>query len=115
MGEPRGQVEAALLLAQVALATGNPIARDLMVACQSVGLREAETQQHLALTYAWLAHVEGRFDEAAYAVAAAREAFGNPKRTGDHARHLLARLAQLEWPEPTQKAIHNWQRELGVL
>jgi hypothetical protein len=60
MGEPRGHVEASLVLAQVALAANKPVAADLIHACESVGLAEAETRQHLLLSKSWLAYSEGR-------------------------------------------------------
>lgn len=113
LADPWGQVEAALLLAQNALASGNPIARDLVEACRGVGLREAEPQQHLALTRAWLAHAEGRFDDAIPAIEAARSAFGTAKRTGDHTPFLVSRLAGFDWPEPVRTLIDDWWRELG--
>lgn len=112
--DPWGQVEAALLLAQTALASGNPIARDLVHACGGVGLGEAEPKQHLALTQAWLAHVEGRFDDAIPAIEAARAAYRNSKRTGDHTPFLVSRLAGFDWPEPMRTLIDDWWRELGA-
>ena len=112
--DPWGEVEAALLLAQIALASGNPIARDLVRACSQVGLRESEPIQHLALTQAWLAHVEGRYDDAIPAIKAARAAYRNPKRTGDHTPFLVARLAGFDWPEPMRTLIDDWWRELGA-
>ena len=114
MGEPRGQVEASLLLAQVALATKNPVAAELIRACEAIGLVEAETRQHSSLTKAWLLHVEGQFEEAAAELRTARLAFGDPRRTGDHTRHLLSRLSDLDWPPSTRKLIDDWRAELGV-
>lgn len=114
MGDPWGQVESALLLAQIAIAGGNPVAKDLVMACSAVGLREAEPQQHLALTRAWLANVEGRHGDAEQALEAARRAFGTSKRTGDHTPALLARLAKLEWPAKARATVAAWRRELGA-
>lgn len=113
IADPWGQVEAALLLAQTALASGNPIARDLVEACRGVGLQEAEPQQHLALTRAWLAHSEGRYEDAVPAIEAARQAYGTAKRTGDHTPFLVSRLAGFDWPEPMRTLIDDWWRELG--
>ena len=113
IADPWGQVEAALLLAQCALASGNPIAKDLVTACSKVPLSEAEPKQHLALTQAWLAHVERRPDDAARAIADARRLYGDSSRTGDHTPHLVSRLAALDWSEPARSAIDDWWRELG--
>jgi serine/threonine protein kinase/tetratricopeptide (TPR) repeat protein len=114
MSEPRGQVEASLLLAQVALATSNPVSGELIRACDAIGLIEAETCQHLALSKAWLAHTEGKVDEAMTELQTARLSFGDPRRTGDHARQLLARLSELTWPKPGRKLIDDWRADLGV-
>ncbi len=114
MGEPRGQVEASLLLAQVALATKNPVAGELVRACEGIGLVEAETRQHLALTKSWLLYVEDKVDEAATEINAAREVFGDARRTGDHTRQLLARLADFTWPKNAKKVLDDWRGELGM-
>jgi eukaryotic-like serine/threonine-protein kinase len=113
MGEPRGQVEASLLLAQVALATNNPVSGELIRACEAIGLVEAETRQHLALSKTWLLHVESKFDEASAELQLARVAFGDTQRTGDHARQLLARLSDLTWPKGPRSLIDTWRAELG--
>jgi hypothetical protein len=114
MSEPRGQVEASLLLAQVALATSNPVSGELIRACDAIGLVEAETCQHLALSKAWLAHTEGNIDDATRELQTARLAFGDSRRTGDHARQLLARLADLTWPRQGRKLLEDWRGDLGV-
>jgi serine/threonine protein kinase/tetratricopeptide (TPR) repeat protein len=114
MSEPRGQVEASLLLAEVALATNNPVAGELIRACEAIGLVEAETRQHLSLSKAWLLHVENKPDEATEELKLARLAFGDPKRTGDHSRQLLAKLSELTWPAAPRKLIDDWRAELGV-
>jgi len=113
MGEPRGHVEASLVLAQVALAANKPVAADLIRACESVGLAEAETRQHLLLSKSWLAFAEGRREEAAADLAAARRCFSDPGCSGDHTRQLLARLAELRWPKLERKMIDDWRTELG--
>jgi tetratricopeptide (TPR) repeat protein len=114
MGEPRGQVEASLLLAQVALATHNAVAGELIRACEAIGLLETETRQHLALSKAWHLHVDNKLDEARAELEAARLAFGDSRRTGDHTRQLLARLSDLNWPPATRPLIDEWRSELGV-
>jgi hypothetical protein len=114
MSEPRGQVEASLLLAQVALATGNPVSGELIRACDAIGLVEAETCQHLSLSKSWLAHTEGKLEDATQELQTARLAFGDPRRTGDHARQLLARLSDLAWPKTGRKVLDDWRSDLGV-
>jgi hypothetical protein len=101
-------------LAQVALATKNPVAGELIRACEAIGLVEAEARQHLSLSKAWLLHVESQLEEATSELQAARLAFGDPRRTGDHTRHLLARLSELDWQKSTRKLIDDWRAELGV-
>jgi tetratricopeptide (TPR) repeat protein len=114
MGEPRGQVECSLLLAQVAIATGKPVAAELIQACEAIGLAEAEIRQHLALSKAWLRHTEGKINEAMSELTAARLAFGDPRRSGDHAQHLLGRLAKLTWPKEGRKLVDDWLGDLGM-
>jgi tetratricopeptide (TPR) repeat protein len=113
MGEPRGHVEASLVLAQVALAANKPVAADLIRACESVGLAEAETRQHLLLSKSWLAHAEGRRDEAQVNLEAARQCFRDPRCSGDHTRQLLARLSEFGWAKDGRKIIDDWRTELG--
>jgi tetratricopeptide (TPR) repeat protein len=113
MGEPRGHVEASLVLAQVALAANKPVAADLIRACESVGLAEAETRQHLLLSKSWLAHTEGRREEAQQNLEAARQCFRDPRSSGDHTRQLLARLSEFGWPKDGRKIIDDWRTELG--
>jgi tetratricopeptide (TPR) repeat protein len=113
MGEPRGHVEASLVLAQVALAAGKPVAADLIRACESVGLAEAETRQHLLLSKSWLAFREGRREEATTDLEAARLCFRDPRCSGDHTRQLLARLSELRWPKNGRKIIDDWRTDLG--
>jgi tetratricopeptide (TPR) repeat protein len=113
MGEPRGHVEASLVLAQVALAANKPVAADLIRACESVGLAEAETRQHLLLSKSWLAYSEGRRDEATSDLEAARLCFRDPRCSGDHTRQLLARLSDLRWPKTARKILDDWRNDLG--
>ena len=114
MGEPRGQVEASMLLAQVALATRNPVAGELIRACDAIGLVEAETRQHLALSKSWLCHSAGLFEEAEAELEIARLSFGEPSRTGDHTRQLLARLAELPWSVEARARMLEWRAEIGA-
>ncbi|MET0591424.1 MAG: hypothetical protein ABW133_01910, partial [Polyangiaceae bacterium] len=114
MGEPRGHVEASLVLAQVALAANKPVAADLIRACESVGLAEAETRQHLLLSKSWLAYTEGRREDAQSDLEAARQCFRDTRSSGDHTRQLLARLAELGWPKYERKLIEDWRTELGA-
>jgi tetratricopeptide (TPR) repeat protein len=113
MGEPRGQVEASLLLAQVALATGNPAASELIRACEAIGLLEAETRQHLALSQSWLFYTQGQYEAATNALIIARAVFGDLARTGDHARQLLGRLAEFAWPKEGRHLLDEWLAGLG--
>jgi tetratricopeptide (TPR) repeat protein len=113
MGEPRGQVEASLLLAQVALATGNPAASELIRACEAIGLLEAETRQHLALSQSWLFYTQGQYEAATNALIIARAVFGDLARTGDHARQLLGRLAEFAWPKEGRHLLDDWLAGLG--
>jgi hypothetical protein len=113
MGEPRGHVEASLVLAQVALAANKPVAADLIRACESVGLAEAETRQHLLLSKSWLAFSEGRREDATNHLDEARQCFRDPRCSGDHTRQLLARLSDLRWPKMGRKIIDDWRTELG--
>jgi hypothetical protein len=112
VGDPWGNCESALLLGQIALASGKPIGRDLILACQAVGVAAAEPRQHLALSLAWLAHEEEREDDAEGHINAARNAYRNPKLTGDHTQYLLARLARLTWSPAAASAIRGWRAEL---
>ena len=113
MGEPRGHVEASLVLAQVALAANKPVAAELIRACESVGLAEAETRQHLLLSKCWLAYTEGRREDAQNALEEARQCFRDPRCSGDHTRQLLARLSELRWPKIGRKLIDDWRSDLG--
>ena len=73
LSDPWGEVETRLLLAQIALDRGDADdARDHLIACEAVALIEAEPKQHRHLTLAWLAYHEGRFNDAARELDAAR-------------------------------------------
>ena len=116
LADPWGIVEAKLLFAQIALARGDgsgaATARTLVAEAASYDLDEAEPRQHRHLTAAWLANVEARWDDALHELEAARAAFGDTRRTADHAPHLLARFARMAWLEPVAHCIEAW---LGTL
>ena len=60
--DPWGELEARLLLAQVALARGRPRrARSSSRTASAIVLDEAEPRQHRHLTLAWLAQRQGRW------------------------------------------------------
>lgn len=114
LADPWGLVETKLLVAQIALAQGDAeSARTELIACEAIALVEAEPKQHRHLTRAWLAYHEGRFLDAARELDAARSAFKDPTRTGDHTTHLLARFASMGWPKPAGPRIEAWQSTLS--
>jgi hypothetical protein len=121
--DPWGELESRLLLAQVGLARGDSRAESLVAACDRVVLDEAEPRQHRHLTRAWLAQQQGRWNDAAAEIDAARAAFvvASPSpegggvraaearsRTGDHTPHLLMRLSRLDWVGPAQATLEAW-------
>jgi hypothetical protein len=109
LADPWGQVETKLLLAQIALSRGDDeSARTELIACEAVALVEAEPKQHRHLTRAWLAYHEGRFQDSARELDAARSAFKDPSRTGDHTTQLLERFRAMSWPKPAGPRIEAW-------
>jgi eukaryotic-like serine/threonine-protein kinase len=113
LADPWGEVETRLLLAQVALDRGDAAAaREHLIACEAFALVEAEPKQHRHLTLAWLAYHEGRFLDAARELDAARAAFKDAARTGDHTPQLLERFARMRWPKPASQRIAGWRRAL---
>jgi serine/threonine protein kinase len=113
LADPWGEVETRVLAAQVALDRGDAdAARDHLIASEAVALAEAEPKQHRHLTLAWLAYHEGRFQDAAREIDAARAAFKDPARTGDHTPQLLLRFAQMGWPKPASTRISSWRRAI---
>ncbi|MBK6513918.1 MAG: protein kinase [Polyangiaceae bacterium] len=114
LADPWGVVEVGLLKAQVALARGDAeTAREHLIACEAVALVESEPKQHRHLTKAWLAYHEGRFHEAAKELDAARAAFKDPIRTGDHTPMLLERFAAMGWPKPAGQRLDTWRTILS--
>ncbi len=110
--DPWGDLEARLLLTQVALARGEPSAKDLMAACDNIVLDEAEPRQHRHLTRAWLHQKNERWEDAERELDAARAAFGERTRTGDHTPQLLSRFGQMTWDEPCERRINAWLEAL---
>jgi hypothetical protein len=110
--DPWGDLEAKLLVAQVALARRDPQARELVEACDAIVLDEAEPRQHRHLTRAWLAWVDERWEDAGRELDAARVAFGERTRTGDHTPQLLARFAKLEWETDVASKLEAWMEAL---
>lgn len=108
-----GDVETLLLLAQVSLAEGAIDASDRVAACDAVDVDEAEPRQHRHLTRAWLAHSEGRWEDAAREIDGARTAFGERERTADHTPQLVQRLLTLEWPSEIRFRLEDWAATLA--
>ena len=106
--DPWGDLEARLLLAQVALARGDHDAKELVQECERIVLDEAEPRQHRHLTLAWLAHHDGRWQDAANEIDRARAAFGDKARCGDHTPQLLKRFATMAWDGPAAGKIEPW-------
>ncbi|MBK8251476.1 MAG: protein kinase [Polyangiaceae bacterium] len=113
LADPWGQVETKLIVAQIALDRGDAEgARAELIACEAVALVEAEPKQHRHLTMAWLAYHEGRFHDAARELDAARAAFKEAGRTGDHTPQLLERFARMGWPKPASQRIATWRKAI---
>jgi serine/threonine protein kinase/energy-coupling factor transporter ATP-binding protein EcfA2 len=113
MGDPWGELEAALLHCQVALCRHDvETAAQLLEGCARLQVEEAEPRQHYLMTQAWL-HVEsGDLDKAFDMIEDASDVFGNRLRAGDHTPHLLARLARFPWPLHAQSRIEAWRAVL---
>ena len=108
-----GRVEGGVLLAQVALAEGNaPRARAHLATAEAIEIDESEPLQHRYLTAAWLALDEKRVADAVIAIAAARDAFPDTRRTGDHTPMLIARLLELGKLTDAGEPLVDWQRYL---
>jgi hypothetical protein len=108
--DPWGDLEARLLLAQVALAEDSPDAERLIRDCEKIVLDEAEPRQHRHLTLAWLAHTRDRMADAALELDRARAAFGDKTRCGDHTPQLLQRFARMRWDSVVGEKIAAWLR-----
>ncbi len=115
LADPWGLVETRLLMAQTALSRRDPeAAREELIACEAVALVESEPMQHRHLTLAWLAHLEGRGADAARELDAARSAFKDGARTGDHTPALLERFAAMHWPKPSGPRIAAWRKAIAA-
>jgi tetratricopeptide (TPR) repeat protein len=109
LADPWGQVEIKVISAQIALECGRiEIARAELGECDRMPLHEAEPKQHLALTRAWLAYYDGRFQDAAHEILRAREAFQDRTGAGDHTPELLRKFARMGWPAPAGAHIEAW-------
>lgn len=116
LADPWGEVETRLVQAQIALDRGfADEAREHLIACEAFALVEAEPTQHRHLTVAWLAYHEGRFHDAARELDAARSAYKDPARTGDHTPQLLDRFHRMGWPKPASARIASWRRAIGAV
>jgi tetratricopeptide (TPR) repeat protein len=111
--DPWGQVESSSVLAQVALAEGDlASATDYVSVAQSVVLDDAEPTQHRELTAAWLHLAAGRIDDALTSLVAARAAFSDPRRAGDHTPQLVARLLDLARGTTAEPMLAEWRATL---
>ena len=112
--DPWGQSEARLLLAQVALASGDKAtARAHLRTVLQGKVADAELSQHRALTEAWVALEIGDGPLAVAAVERARKVFPDPRRTGDHTPQLVTRLLALASGTPAHGLLVAWQALLG--
>lgn len=109
LADPWGQAEIKIISAQIALECGRlEMARTELTECGRLPLHEAEPRQHLALTKAWLAYYEGRFQDAAQEIFLARGAFQDRLGAGDHTPELLRKFARMNWPGAAGEYIHAW-------
>ena len=109
-----GRVEGSVLLAQIALAEGATArAREHLEVARAIEIDESEPIQHRYLTEAWLALVEGDADSASRAIFAARGAFPDGRRTGDHTPMLITRLAGISHDPKVSTALADWERYLA--
>jgi hypothetical protein len=106
--DPWGELEASLLLAQVALARDTGDEAERVAFCERIVLDEAEPRQHRHLTLAWLAQKEQRWADAAAEIDRARAAFGDRVRCGDHTPQLLLRFSRMLWLGPALPKIDGW-------
>jgi hypothetical protein len=111
--DPWGKVEATSLLARVCLVQNDTKEAAVWVReATAVKLDDAEPTQHRELTVAWLHLAERRYAEAVTAVARARRAFSDPRRTGDHTPQVVARLLSLARGTPAENPLLVWHSAL---
>ena len=114
LADPWGQVEIKVISAQIALECGRlELARAELAECERIPLLEAEPKQHLALTRAWLAYYDGKFQDAAQEIFRAREAFQDRSGAGDHTPELLRKFARMAWPAPAGLLVDAWLEAHG--
>jgi serine/threonine protein kinase/tetratricopeptide (TPR) repeat protein len=104
-----GKVEACAVLAQVAIVQNKPgdAAKWLLIA-SAAPLDDAEPLQHRELTAAWLHLSEKRHVEAVTALARARRAFTDARRTGDHTPQILVKMAEQARSTPVEAPLQIW-------
>ena len=104
-----GRVESLVLKAQIALADGKVVDGERYLRdAFAVTLDEAEPIQHRYITAAWLALAVGSPAEASAALAAARAAYPDKRRSGDHTIPLLRRLARVARGTEAEAAVMTW-------
>ena len=114
MGDPWGLLESRLLICQTLLARHRfEDARALLDECGRIEVEEAEPRQHYLLTRAWLEIVSGYPEQGFQALEAASQVFESRAHSGDHAPHLLARLARFPWPAQVLEYIESWRALLN--
>jgi eukaryotic-like serine/threonine-protein kinase len=104
-----GRVESLVLKAQIALADGKVVEGERFLReAFSISLDEAEPIQHRYITAAWLALAVGSPAEATAALAAARAAYPDKRRSGDHTIPLLRRLAVVARGTEAEASVAAW-------
>ena len=110
MDDPWGILETRLLGVQLALAKHEiSHARSELKKCRADGVEEPEPRQHLLLTQAWLAALDGQAADGLDFIDSAAQVFDQRMRVGDHTPHLLARLGRLKWPPHIRSRIDAWR------
>ena len=110
LGDPWGELETTLLTCQIALVRGDlDLANALLQDASEMHVEEAEPKQHYLLTLAWSHAASGSMDDGEEALEQAAEVFAERSRGGDHAPHLLGRLARMPWAGHVQMRIESWR------
>lgn len=111
--DPWGKVEASSLLARICLASEDTKgALAWFRVASSVKLDDAEPVQHRELTSAWLHLAARHYAEAVTAIARARRAFSDHRRTGDHTPQIVVRLLELAQGTPAEQPLRIWDSAL---